>query len=139
MPLNRCGACEAHAREGVCRYGGGPEILRHWHQAQYSSKEGEDPRPELLVYPLKLNVVKAPRQPQPSASITVSRDVRHPPPTTIEGLAVTCSARSCRILGILCCIECRGLKKISVVHNARLHAVAQLRSYARRSGCFCAD
>ena len=61
----------------AARFGGGPEILRLWHQQQYANREGEEPRPELLVYPLNLRIVKEALQTKPSALITVSRDVRH--------------------------------------------------------------
>ena len=72
--------------------------MRLWHQQQYANREGEEPRPELLVYPLNLRIVKEALQTKPSALITVSRDVRHHHDVVHQSVFLvshTCSTMTC--------------------------------------------
>ena len=59
----------------AARYGGGPPILRHWHQQQQHGRDMEDLRPELLIYPIELIIASNDGPMGSDIRITVSRSV----------------------------------------------------------------
>ena len=40
----------------LCRYAGGPEILRHWRTVH--AGDAEEPRLALIIYPLRIEVLR---------------------------------------------------------------------------------